>query len=177
MLQEEENPSLPDEVLMDKIHLIRGKKVMLDRDLADLYGVETRRLKEQVRRNSNRFPGDFMFELTEQEHENLKKQNNIRSRGRHSKYPPYAFTEHGVLMLSSVLNSERATIVNIKIMRVYVRIREMLLTHKDLLLKMDQLEKKVSSQDDKFILVFEYLKKFIDVQEKPRRKVGFKRED
>ena len=84
---------------------------------------------------------------------------------------------HGVLMLSSVLNSERATIVNIKIMRVYVRIREMLLTHKDLLLKMDQLEKKVSSQDDKIILVFEYLKKFIDVQEKPRRKVGFKRED
>ena len=174
MMKEDLPVRLPDEVLMEKIYVIRGMKVMLDKDLAELYGIETRRLKEQVRRNIDRFPKDFMFELTEQEHQHLKEQFSKGSRGRHSKYPPFAFTEHGVLMLSSVLNSERATKVNIQIMRVYVSIREMMLTHKDFLLKMEQLEKRMAKQDEKIALVFKYLKKFIDVQDKPRNPVGYK---
>jgi len=169
--------TLPDEVLMDKILLIRNIKVLLDSDLAELYGIETKRLKEQVRRNIDRFPKDFMFELSEKEHQLLKKQFVNRNRGKHSKYPPFAFTEHGGLMLSSVLNTERAVKVNIQIMRVYVRIREMINTHKDLILKMDQLELKVGKQDEKISIVFEYLRKFLDVKEKPRKKVGFKRSD
>ncbi len=176
-MNEEEIATLPDEVLMDKILVIRNMKVMLDRDLAGLYGVETKRLKEQVRRNIERFPKDFMFELSEKEHELLKRQIDNRNRGQHSKYPPYAFTEHGVLMLSSVLNTERAIKVNIQIMRVYVRIREMIKSHKDLIIQMDQLELIVSKQDEKISLVFEYLRKFIDIKEKPRKEVGFKRKD
>ena len=177
IMNEEEIATLPDEVLMDKILVIRNMKVMLDRDLAGLYGVETKRLKEQVRRNIERFPKDFMFELSEKEHELLKRQIDNRNRGQHSKYPPYAFTEHGVLMLSSVLNTERAIKVNIQIMRVYVRIREMIKSHKDLIIQMDQLELIVSKQDEKISLVFEYLRKFIDIKEKPRKEVGFKRKD
>jgi hypothetical protein len=176
-MNDEEASTLPDEVLMDKILLIRNMKVMLDKDLAELYGIDTKRLKEQVRRNINRFPEDFMFEISEEEHEILKKQFGNRNRGQHSKYPPYAFTEHGVLMLSSVLNTERAVKVNIQIMRVYVRIQEMIQTHKDLILKMDQLEMKVGKQDEKISIVFEYLRKFVDVKDKQRKKVGFKRKD
>jgi len=118
-----------------------------------------------------------MFELSENEHELLKRQFENRNRGQHSKYPPYAFTEHGVLMLSSVLNTERAIKVNIQIMRVYVRIREMIQTHKDLIIQMNQLELKVGKQDEKVSIVFEYLRKFIDIEETPRKKVGFKRKD
>ncbi len=162
---------------MDKILLVRNIKVMLDRDLAELYGIETKRLKEQVRRNIERFPKDFMFELSEKEHELLKRQFDNRNRGQHSKYPPYAFTEHGVLMLSSVLNTERAVKVNIQIMRVYVRMREMIQTHKDLIIQMDQLEQKAGKQDEKISIVFEYLRKFIELEEKPRKEVGFKRKD
>jgi hypothetical protein len=176
-MNDEETSTLPDEVLMDKILLIRNMKVMLDKDLAELYGIETKRLKEQVRRNIDRFPEDFMFELSEEEHELLKGQFGNRNRGQHSKYPPYAFTEHGVLMLSSVLNTERAVKVNIQIMRIYVRIRGMIQTHKDLIYKMDQLELKVSKQDEKISIVFEYLRKFIDIKEHQRKKVGFKRKD
>lgn len=176
-MNEEEIASLPDEVLMDKILLVRNIKVMLDRDLAELYGIETKRLKEQVRRNIDRFPKDFMFELSEKEHELLKRQFDNRNRGQHSKYPPYAFTEHGVLMLSSVLNTERAVKVNIQIMRVYVRIREMIQTHKDLIIQMDQLEQKVGKQDEKISIVFEYLTKFIELEKKPRKEVGYKRKD
>lgn len=176
-MDKQETLTLSDEVLMDKILLIRKIKVMLDKDLAELYGIETKRLKEQVRRNIDRFPKDFMFELSDKENEMLKKQFGQRNRGRHSKYPPYAFTVHGVLMLSSVLNTERAVKVNIQIMRVYVRIREMIQTHKDLILKMDQLELKVGKQDEKISIVFEYLRKFLDLKEKPRKKVGFKRKE
>lgn len=99
---------VPDEVIMNKIFVIRGQKVMLDNDLSELYGVETKRLKEQVRRNINRFPEDFMFELTREEFLSLRSQNATLKRGQHSKYIPFAFTEHGVLMLSNVLKSERA---------------------------------------------------------------------
>jgi hypothetical protein len=167
---------LPDVVLMEKIHIIRGKKVMLDYDLAALYGIETKQLKRAVRRNISRFPDDFKIELTIEEFDDLRSQFGTSSWGG-SRYVPMAFTEHGVLMLSSILNSERAIKVNIQIMRVYVRIREMILTNKDLLQKMDFLDEKVAKQDEKIALVFSYLKKFIDIQEKPMKRVGYKRKD
>ena len=160
---------------MNKIYYIRGYKVMLDRDLAELYGVETKRLKEQVRRNIDRFPKDFMFELTKEEMEEWKSQFATSSRETKGlRILPFAFTEHGVLMLSSVLNSERAIKVNIQIMRIYTKLKEMLLTHKDLLLKMEELEKKVATQDEKVMKIFNYLKQFIKEQEKPRKQIGFK---
>ncbi|GGC39892.1 hypothetical protein GCM10011386_34960 [Parapedobacter defluvii] len=130
---------IPDEVVINKIYLVRDQKVMLDSDLAELYGVETKRLNEQVRRNMARFPEDFMFTLTRDEFENLKSQIATSSWGGRRKLPN-AFTEHGVLMLSSVLNSERAIQVNIQIMRIYTKIREMLLAHKDVFLREEQVE-------------------------------------
>ena len=164
---------IPDEVVMNKIYLIRGKKVMLDQDLAELYGVETKQLKRAVRRNITRFPKDFMFELTRKESVTLRSQIGTSSWGG-TRYVPMAFTEQGVAMLSSVLNSERAILVNIQIIRIFTKIREMLLTHKDLLLKMEELEKKVASHDEKIALLFEYLKQFMTEQDKPRQPIGFK---
>ncbi len=164
---------VPDEVIADKIFLIREQKVMLDSDLAELYQVETRRLNEQVKRNISRFPEDFMFQLTKEEWENLKSQNATSSWGGRRKLPN-VFTEHGVLMLSSVLNSERAIEVNIKVMRVYTKLKELLMTNKDLLLKMQELEDKVSSQDENIQMIFDYLKQFIKEQEQPRKRIGFK---
>ena len=133
---------VPVEIIQSKIYLIRGQKVILDRDLAELYGVSTRRLKEQVRRNSKRFPGDFMFALTWEETESLRSQIATLKRGGHIKYLPFAFTEQGVAMLSSVLNSDRAIEVNIQIMRVFTKLREMMATHKDLARKIEDLERK-----------------------------------
>jgi cell division septum initiation protein DivIVA len=168
--------SVPEEVIASKIFVIRDLKVMLDSDLAELYQVETKRLNEQVKRNEKRFPDDFMFQLTEQEWESLKSQNATSSWGGRRTLP-YAFTEHGVLMLSSVLNSDRAIAVNIKVIRVYNKLKEMLLTHKDLLLKMEEMEKKVAGQDDKIMQIFSYLKRFIQDQETPRKQIGFKSKD
>ncbi len=130
---------LPDEVVISKIYLIREHKVMLDDDLAELYQVETRRLNEQVKRNIDRFPEDFMFQLNEKEWENLISQNATSSWGGRRKLP-YAFTEHGVLMLSSVLNSARAIQVNIQIMRIYAKLRSIMMTNKDILLKLEKVE-------------------------------------
>jgi len=166
--------TIPDEVVMEKIYIIRGKKVMLDRDLAQLYNVETKVLKQAVRRNIDRFPKDFMFELSKEEFTNLRSQIVTSSWGG-IRYAPMAFTEQGVAMLSSVLNSKLAILVNIQIIRVFTKMRELILTHKDLLLKMEQLEKRVGKQDQKIALVFKYLKKFIDVQDKPRESIGYKR--
>ncbi len=166
-------PAIPDEVILSKIYLIRNQKVMLDRNLAELYGVETRQLKRAVKRNIKRFPEDFMFEFTKEELENLRCQFGTLKRGEHSKYLPYAFTEQGVAMLSSVLNSDRAIMVNIQIIRIFTKMREIILTHKDVLLKVEQIEKKVINHDKKIQLVFEYLKKFITYQEKPPKKIGF----
>ena len=165
--------AIPDDVVISKIYFIRNQKVMLDADLAQLYQVETRRLNEQVRRNIDRFPEDFMFQLTKEEWENLKSQIAISSWGGRRKLP-MAFTEHGVLMLSSVLNSERAIQVNIQIMRVYARLRGLLMNHKDILLKLDRLERKVSKHDDNFKIVFDYLKELLNPKAEPIRKIGFK---
>ncbi|MBK9190706.1 MAG: ORF6N domain-containing protein [Crocinitomicaceae bacterium] len=167
----------PDETLLSKIYLIRGQKVMLDKDLAELYGVETKRLKEQVKRNIARFPEDFMFELTKNESEILRSQIATSSQNWGGvRYLPMAFTEHGVLMLSSVLNSERAIEVNIRIMRLFSKMREMLMTHKDLLIELEEIRKKMKTQDDRIDLVFDYLTQFItkDETEMERRKIGFK---
>jgi len=165
---------LPDEVIMNKIYRIRELKVMLDEDLAELYGVETKRLNEQVRRNIQRFPADFMFELNKEEFANLKSQFATSSWGGRRKLP-FAFTEHGVLMLSSVLNSPQAVQVNIQIMRIYIRIREMLIAHKDVFIKVEQVEKHLMKHEQKIELLFTYLNKFMEKDEVPRKLIGFKR--
>ncbi|MDD5311007.1 MAG: ORF6N domain-containing protein [Candidatus Omnitrophica bacterium] len=159
------------ELIEQKIFWIRGRKVMLDKDLAELYGVPTKRLKEQVNRNMARFPEDFLFQLTWQEAEISRSQIATLKQGRNIKYLPYAFTEQGVAMLSSVLNSERAIEVNITIMRTFVKMRRLLETHKGLLRKIEEMEKKYDYQ---FKVVFEIIKNFIKEEEKPKRKIGFR---
>ena len=168
---------VPEEVLISKIFHIRGHNVMLDEDLADLYEVETKQLKRQVRRNIDRFPDDFMFELTREEFENLRSQIGTSSWGG-ARYMPMAFTEQGVAMLSSVLNSARAIKVNIQIIRIFTRMREALLNYKDLFLKLEQLEKKVGGHDEDIQLVFAYLKKLLPTPEQTeRRRIGFRRQN
>ena len=160
----EDNLVFTEERIINKIYLIRGKKVMIDSDLAELYGVETRVLNQSVKRNMKRFPEDFMFELTIEEFDNLKSQFVISSWGGRRKLP-LAFTEQGVAMLSSVLNSDRAIAVNIQIIRVFTKMREMLETHKEILKKLDELQKKEVEQDEKIMLIFEYLKQLEEVKQ------------
>ena len=165
--------TVPEEVLMNKIYLVDGVKVMMDSDLAELYQVETKRLNEQVKRNEERFPEDFMYQLSSEQWENLKSQNATSSWGGRRSLP-IVFTEQGVAMLSSVLNSSIAINVNIQIIRVFTKMREMLLTHKDLLLEMEEIRKKVTGQDEKIEIIFDYLKQFIKKQETPRETIGYK---
>ena len=152
--------------------MINDVKVMLDGDLAELYQVETKVLNQAVKRNSERFPEDFMFQLTDEQWKNLKSQNVTSSWGGRRTLP-YVFTEQGVAMLSSVLKSSVAINVNTQIIRVFTKMREMLLTHKDLLLEMEEIRKKVSGQDEKIELIFNYLKQFIKEKETPRKPVGY----
>ncbi len=168
---------VPQEVIQQKIFLIRGHKVMLDSDLAELYKVETKQLKRQVRRNIERFPLDFMFELTQEEYKDFVRcQFGTLKRGKHSKYPPYAFTEQGVAMLSSVLNSERAILVNIAIMRTFVKLREILSTHKELAHKLSQLERKIEKHDGEIKTIFDAIRQLMAPPEKPHRRIGFRPE-
>jgi hypothetical protein len=153
-----------------RIYLIRGEKVMLDYDLAALYGIETRALKQAVRRNIKRFPGDFMFELGGKEISKLVSQNVIAGRGKFGGARPMAFTEQGVAMLSSVLRSTRAVQVNIAIMRTFVRLREMLLSNAQLARKLDALEKKYDAQ---FKVVFDAIRELMTPPEPARRQIGF----
>ncbi len=164
---------IPEEVLLSKIYLIRGQKVMLDEEIAQLYQVETKRLNEQVKRNSERFPEDFMFQLAVEEFENLKSQIATSSWGGRRKLP-YAFTEQGVAMLSSVLNSTVAIQVNIQIIRIFTKMRELLLTNRDILLKLEKLEKDVSENKQDIAVVFEALKQLLDAPKVKRRMIGFK---
>ena len=171
------NSIIPAEHIERKIYLIRGHKVMLDNDLAELYGVPTRRLNEQVRRNMTRFPADFMFQLTTEEAENLRSQFATSSSvhgGR--RYLPYVFTEQGVAMLSSVLNSDRAVQVNIAIMRAFVKLREMLSTNKELAHKLAQLERKIEKHDDEIKLIFDAIRELMRPPEPKKRKIGFRRD-
>ena len=155
MKKVEDLTTLPEETIIRKIFWIRGNKVMLDFDLALLYGVEVKRLKEAVRRNIKRFPDDFLFELTEVEHLSLRSQIATLKRGEHSKYVPFAFTEQGVAMLSGILNSDRAIWVNIAIMRAFVQFRRFMESNKELARKMEELEKVVAGHDDKIRLIFQ----------------------
>jgi hypothetical protein len=166
-----------DEVIIGKIYLIRNHKVMLDRDLAQLYGVKAIRLREQVKRNQQRFPENFMFQLTEKEVENMVSQNAIPSKQHLGGYLPYAFTEHGVLMLANVLKSEQAITMSIRIIEIFVKLREVLLTHKDILLKLEQLEKRAVRQDGDIKLIFKYLRELLNPKTEPMRKIGFKIKD
>ena len=171
---------IPQEIIQNKIFIIRGKKVMFDRDLAQLYGVETKALNQAVKRNIERFPEDFMFRLSKAEMEGLKSQfaisNSLRSqfvtlkRGQHLKYLPYAFTEYGILMLSSVLNSKRAIQVNIQIMRTFSKLRDMLASHVELKRKIEDMEKEYDYQ---FKVVFDTIKKTITPPKKAKKFIGF----
>jgi len=168
---------VPIERITDKICLIRGQKVMLDRDLAELYGVETKQLKRAVRRNQQRFPSDFMFELTRKEYNFLRSQSGTLERGAHSKYLPMGFTEQGIAMLSSVLNSNRAIEVNITIMRAFVQLRKISSSKKQLALKLQKIEERLGSHDEDIEVIFEAIRQLIKIEDKPRPKIGFKVEE
>ena len=162
---------IPSEIIENKILLIRGKKVLLDNSLAQLYGVPTKSLNLAVRRNIARFPEDFMSRLTRKETDCLRFQIETSNRGRGGRrYLPYVFTQEGVAMLSSVLNSERAIAVNIQIMRVFVRLRELMVSHKDLARKIEELEAKFRKHDENFVVVFAAIKKLLEVPREPRKK-------
>jgi len=163
---------VPIEHIASKIYLIRFRKVMLDRDLAELYGVETKQLKRAVRRNISRFPKDFMFELTKEELENLRSQFGTSSWGG-ARYKPMAFTEHGAIMAAGILNSPRAIDASINVVRAFVRLREMLSSHKDLAIKLSELENKMTEHDEQFAIVFDAIKQLLATGENPKRKIGF----
>lgn len=161
-----------NELVISKIYLIRNQKVMFDDDLAELYQVETRRLNEQVKRNIERFPEDFMFQLTVKEYENLMSHFATSSWGGRRKMP-FAFTEHGVLMLSSVLSSKRAVQVNIQIMRIYAKLRGIVIDQKDILIKLEQMERTVDKHDQDIKVVFAYLRELLNPKSEPERRIGF----
>ena len=175
----ENKPLVPIERIERSILLIRGQKVMIARDLAYLYGVTTKVLNQAVKRHKDRFPEDFMFQLTMEEAKiwwtevrgsGLRSQIVTLKRGQHIKYRPYAFTEHGILMLSSVLNSERAVQVNIEIMRTFVRLRRMLASHAELARKLEALEKRYDAQ---FKIVFDAIRELMRPPEPKKRPIGF----
>jgi phage regulator Rha-like protein len=167
---------IPIEMIERKIYLIRGEKVMLSSDLAELYGVEPKVLIQAVKRNIERFPEDFMFQLSNQEFTNLKSQIVTSSWGGIRRANPYAFTEQGVAMLSSVLRSKQAVQVNIAIMRAFVKLREILSTNKELALKLDQLERKIEKHDEEIKLIFDAIRELMKPPEKKTKKIGFRRE-
>lgn len=182
MAKEINKLAIPDEIITSKIYLVRDKKVMLDRDLAVLYDIKAIRLREQVKRNLERFPENFMFQLCENEVDILVSQNAIPSRQHLGGSLPYAFTEHGILMLANVIKSERAIKMSIQIIEIFVRMREMLLTYKDILYKLEEIEKKSIDHDQQIMLIFEYLKqlealKQQELEQKNRKPIGFKTPD
>jgi phage regulator Rha-like protein len=180
MTESTNTTGVPEEVVLNKIFEIRNQKVMLDRDLAELYGVETKALKQAVKRNLKRFPKDFMFEMTVAEMQAWRNEFASSSGKKGLRYSPFCFTEQGVAMLSSVLNSDRAIQVNIQIIRVFTKLRNLLATQRDVLLKLEQLEKKELEQDEKILLIFKYLKQLEQVKQEEteyrnRPRIGFKR--
>jgi len=181
-MKEKNEMIIPDELIINKILNIRGFKVMIDSDLAELYGVTTKRLNEQVKRNFKRFPPDFMFQLTGQEKSDVVANCDPLKRIRFSPNLPFAFTEHGAVMLASVLNSDRAIQVNIEIIRVFNRMRQLLETNKEILRKLEKLQQKDIKQDQQILLIFEYLKQLEQarqqqVDQSSRKRIGFKPDD
>ena len=174
---------IPDEVIMNKIYMIRGKKVLLDRDLAELYGVETKVLKQTVRRNIKRFPSDFLFEMTIEELQDWRSQIvTSKADKKGLRYPPFCFTEHGVIMLASVLNSDRAININVQIVRIFTKMREMLASHKEILQKLVKIEHRLAKHDNQILVIFQYLKQMEQVKQQKldqqnRKRLGYKRED
>lgn len=170
---------IAEEIIISKIYSVRGKHVLLAQDLAELYEVETKVLNQQVKRNIRRFPARYMFQLTKDEYDRLRSQNVTLKRGQHAKYLPYAFTEHGILMLSSVLNSERADKVNMVIIDTIVKLRVLLFMHKDVVQQMEQVQNKLTEHDNQIMVIFEYLKqleaiKHQELEQKNRKRIGFK---
>jgi len=179
MSTENTDITIAEEAIVSKIYQVRGKQVMLAQDLAELYEVETKVLNQQVKRNIGKFPERYMFQLTRDEHDRLRSQFVTLKRGQHVKYLPYAFTEHGILMLSSVLNSERADKVNILIIDTFVKLREIMFMHKDVIHQLEQVQAKLVDHDNKIMLIFEYLKQFEqakqqELEQKNRPRIGFK---
>jgi regulator of replication initiation timing len=173
-----ENQFIPDEIIMNKVYYIRGQKVMIDSDLAELYRVETRRLNEQVARNMDRFPDDFMFRLNENEFESLMSHIATSKRGGRRKLP-YVFSEHRVLMLSSVLNSKQAIQVNIQVMRIFTRIRSIFVDNTELRLEIEKIKTKLDNQDKNMEIVFRYLDELVDKKREPqeRKRIWYKPDD
>ena len=170
----EKKALVPTEVIVTKIIFLRGERVLLDRDLAELYGVETRVLKQAVRRNMKRFPEDFMFELTKEELEDWRSQFVISKSDKMGlRYRPMAFTEQGVAMLSSVLNSDRAIEVNIAIMRAFVQLRKMIASNEELARKLKELEERLEKHDENIGLIFEAIRELMTPPDKPTKKIGF----
>ncbi|MDD3906006.1 MAG: ORF6N domain-containing protein [Candidatus Omnitrophica bacterium] len=167
---------IPQDMIENRIFVIRGQKVMIDRDLAELYGVETKYLNRQVRYNSQRFPEEFAFHLTREEKDELVQNCHRFETMKHSITFPYVFTEHGVAMLSSVLNSEKAIRINIGISKTFMRLREVVATHKELAHKLAELERKMDKHDKDIGLIFEAIRQLMaPPPEKPKRLIGFKR--
>ncbi|HMK02950.1 MAG TPA: ORF6N domain-containing protein [Ferruginibacter sp.] len=178
MAKEIKRPILvADEVIMNKIYVVRRQKVMIDRDLAELYGVETKVLKQAVRRNAMRFPKDFMFEMNSKEFGNWRSQFVTSNEGDKMglRHAPFCFTEQGVTMLSCILNSSRAITINIQVIRIFSKLREMIITHKGILLKLEQLEKKITGHDENIKMIFGALKQLLNPPQAPRRRIGFRR--
>ena len=178
MTEEKYNTMLPDDIISNKIYFIRNTKIMLDKDLADLYGVLTGNLNKAVKRNIKRFPEDFMFQLTKIEFDNLKFQFGTSSWGG-ARNLPYAFTEQGVAMLSGILNSDRAINVNIQIMRIFTKIREVLTDQLSVKLEIEEIKKKLENQDKNIEVVFSYLDELMEKQANPlpRKQIGYKRKN
>lgn len=169
-----EKIAVPEEIITSKIYFVRNHKVMLDKDLAELYNVETKRLKEQVRRNIDRFPESFMFELTLDEYASLRSQIATLKRGRHSKYPPFVFTEHGILMLSSVLNSELAIKMSVQIIETFIQLRKLVINYEEIMKKINQME---SQNNEQFSEIFDVLQQLLEKpKEEPRNKIGYMKE-
>ncbi len=165
---------ISEEIVISKIYFIRGQKVMIDADLAELYEVESKYLKRKVKRNIDRFPDDFMFELTDKELKNLRSQIGTSSWGG-IRYFPMAFNEQGVSMLFNVLNSKTAIKVNIQIIRIFTKMRELLSTHQEILKKFEQIDTKLSLHHDQFMLIFEYLKQFEEVKQQQLEQANLKK--
>ena len=167
------NKLLPIDVIEKRIFLIRNQKVMIDSDLAELYGVTTKRLNEQVKRNKGRFPEDFMFKLTKKEKQELVANCDHLIRLKYSPVMPNAFTEHGAIMLAAVLNSQKAIEMSLFVVRAFIRLREIISTHKELAQKLKELELKIDSHDQHIQAIFEFINQLITPPEKPKRKMGF----
>ena len=179
MTQETSQIAIAEEIIISKIYYIRGKQVMLSQDLAVLYEVETKVLNQQAKRNIGKFPERYMFQLTQDEHDRLRSQNVTLKRGQYVKYLPYAFTEHGLLMLSSVLNSQRAEKVNILIIDTFVKIRELVFQNKDVIHQLEQVQNRLTGHDSQIKIILGYLKqiekaKEKELEQKKRPRIGFK---